>query len=227
MKNIAIIPARSGSKGIKDKNIRDFNGKPLMAHTIEAAFESGVFEEVYVSTDSEKYAEIAKKYGAHVPFLRSKQEATDSASAWGMISEALLQYEKIGKRFDTFCKLQPTSPLRSCDDIRKAYKKLEQKNANAVISVCEAEHPPIWSNVLNDELSMDSFLGKEANKPRQELATYYRLNGAIYICKIPYFNTYGNLYKKQSYAYIMDAIHSVDIDSELDFVIAETIQKYL
>ena len=112
MKNIAIIPARSGSKGVIDKNIRDLHGKPLMAYTIEAALGSGVFDEVMVSTDSEKYAQIAREWGAAVPFLRSERTSTDSASSWDMVDEVLGEYEKRGRIFDTFCLLQPTSPLR-------------------------------------------------------------------------------------------------------------------
>ena len=102
MKNIAIIPARSGSKGVRDKNIRDLCGKPLMAHTIEAALGSGEFEEVMVSTDSEQYAEIARKYGANVPFLRSAKTSGDSASSWDMVDEVLDGYAALGKTFDSF-----------------------------------------------------------------------------------------------------------------------------
>ena len=118
MKNIAIIPARSGSKGVRDKNIRNLCGKPLMAYTIEAALESGEFDEVMVSTDSEHYAEIARKYGASVPFLRSAKTASDSASSWDMVDEVLNCYAMLGKSFDTFCLLQPTSPLRDKKDIQ-------------------------------------------------------------------------------------------------------------
>ena len=89
MKNLAVITARSGSKGLKDKNIKLLNGKPLMAYTIEAALESGMFEEVYVSTDSQKYAQIAIEHGASVPFLRTEENATDSASSWDTVAEEI------------------------------------------------------------------------------------------------------------------------------------------
>ena len=145
MKNLAIIPARSGSKGLPDKNIKPLLGKPLMAYSIEAAIASGVFDEVMVSTDSEKYAEIAKSWGANVPFLRSKVTASDTASSWDMADEVLNNYrDKFGLTFDTFCLLQPTSPLRTAENIRAAYYLYSQKAKFAVVSVCETEHFPLW-----------------------------------------------------------------------------------
>ena len=113
MKNIAIIPARSGSKGIPDKNIKDINGKPLIAWTIEAAIKSNMFNCVMVSTDSDKYADIARNYGAEVPFLRSSENSSDTSSSWDVVREVLLKYEEMGFLFDTFTLLQPTSPLNS------------------------------------------------------------------------------------------------------------------
>ena len=135
MSNLAIIPARSGSKGIKDKNIRDLCGKPLMAHTIEAALCSDCFDEVMVSTDSDRYSEIARQYGANVPFLRSNETATDKASTWDMADEVLEKYRIRGRRFDSFCILQPTSPLRTASDIREAYRIYDSQADFAVVSV--------------------------------------------------------------------------------------------
>ena len=181
MKNLAIIPARSGSKGIKDKNIRDLNGKPLIAYTIEAAINSREFEEVMVSTDSEKYARIAERLGATVPFLRSQATATDVASSWDMVEEVLEGYGSLGKAFETFCLLQPTSPLRTSDDIRSAYRLYREKADFAVVSVCEAEHSPLWAGHLPDSGEFVGFIDKDALKQRQVGSRYYRLNGAIYI----------------------------------------------
>ena len=122
MRNIAIIIARSGSKGLKDKNIRLLNGKPLMAYTIEAALKSKCFDTVMVSTDSVKYKKIAEEYGAKVPFLRSKENSKDKTSPWEVVKEVLDKYKQMGKEYDTLCLLQPTSPLRDDKDIKKAYK---------------------------------------------------------------------------------------------------------
>ena len=133
MKNIAIIPARSGSKGLVDKNIKELQGKPLIAYSIEAALQSGFFDEVMVSTDSDVYAYIAKEWGAQVPFLRSAEMASDSAGSWDTVREVLDRYKALGKEFDTVCLLQPTSPLRTQEDIRNAYQIYQNKNAKAVI----------------------------------------------------------------------------------------------
>ena len=228
MKNIAIIPARSGSKGIKDKNIRDLCGKPLMAYTIEAAIASGEFDEVMVSTDSELYAEIARAYGAQVPFLRSAVTASDTASSWEMVDEVLANYKKLGKTFDTFCLLQPTSPLRTAADIKEAYKLFEEKANFAVVSVCEAEHSPLWCGHLPETNEFIDFVQQDKLKQRQAGKKFYRLNGAIYIVNIEKFKADRQLYQKGSFAYIMTQERSVDIDTELDFKLAEvTMREYV
>lgn len=223
MSNLAIIPARSGSKGIKDKNIRSLCGKPLMAHTIQAAIDSKCFDEIMVSTDSENYAEIAQKYGASVPFLRSRENATDVASSWDMVEEVLARYERDGKHFDTFCLLQPTSPLRIAADIMDAYSLYERKASFAVVSVCEAEHSPLWCGHLYDGNEFTNFIDVKNMKQRQAGGKFYRLNGAIYIVDIKRFRKDRFLYQKGSFAYIMPQNRSVDIDTEIDFKLAEII----
>jgi len=224
LKNIAIIPARSGSKGLKDKNIKPLHGKPLMAYSIEAAINSGIFEEVYVSTDSKQYAKIAIDYGATVPFMRSQATATDQASSWDVVREALDLYGQMGKVFDMFTLLQPTTPLRKVDDIQKAYQLYLDKKANAVVSVCEVDHSPLWCNTLPEDNSLCNFISKEViNLPRQELKTYYRINGGIYMVKVDYFRNNDSIYEKDCFASIMDKERSIDIDDELDFQFAEVI----
>lgn len=221
MRNIAIIPARSGSKGVKDKNIRELAGKPLMAHTIEAALKSGQFDEVMVSTDSEHYAEIAREYGAKVPFLRSEANASDTASSWDMIEEVLKKYEEMGEHFDSFCLLQPTSPLRDAEDIAEAYELFREKANFAVISVCEAEHSPLWCGHLPESGEFLDFITPEGMNQRQGGGKFYRLNGALYIVDTQKFKTDRFFYKEGSYAYVMSQMKSVDIDTEIDFKLAE------
>ncbi|MCR5149594.1 MAG: acylneuraminate cytidylyltransferase family protein [Clostridiales bacterium] len=225
MGNIAIIPARSGSKGIKDKNIKDLCGKPLMAYTVEAALESGCFEEVMVSTDSEKYAGIARQYGASVPFLRSSETASDTASSWDMIDEVLAKHKKRNRFFDTFCLLQPTSPLRTSGDIKEAYKLYHEKASFAVVSVCEAEHSPLWCGHLPDSGEFVDFIDEQSIKQRQTAGKFYRLNGALYIANIEKYKTDRFLYQRGSYAYIMAPENSVDIDTDLDFKLAQVIMQ--
>lgn len=221
MKNIAIIPARSGSKGLKDKNIKELRGKPLMAYTIEAALQSSCFETVMVSTDSRKYADIARSYGAEVPFFRSERTSSDAASSWDTVLEVLDMYQDLGQTFDTFCLLQPTSPMRTADDIVSSYKEFEEKKAFAVLSMTELEHPISWCGLIGEGYSLNGFIEKSPNMQRQAQATCYRPNGAIYIVSIPEFRKDQFLYREGSYAYIMQKERSVDIDTEEDFKYAE------
>ena len=223
--NLAIVPSRSGSKGVKDKNIRLLSQKPLMAYTIEAEVKSQIFECIHVSTDSTKYAEIAQKYGAEVPFLRNEELASDTASTWDMVRFVLAEYKQRGKIFDCVTVLQPTSPLRTLYDIQNAYKLFCQKQAKAVISVCETEHSPLWCNTLSEDGNMNHFLPENATAPRQALNKYYRLNGAIYMVDVNILQEHGELYGEKTFAYIMEQKHSIDIDEELDFIIAEALLR--
>lgn len=224
MKSIAIIPARSGSKGLPDKNILPLCGKPLLAYSIEAAQKSGMFDVIHVSTDSERYADIARQYGADVPFLRSAETSSDTASSNDAIREVLSNYERLGKYFDAFMLLQPTSPLRRADDICAAFRLMDEKGANAVVGVCEVDHSPLWCNTLPPDKRMDHFLREDVlKKSRQALDTYYRINGAIYLVNIPFFQTTDNFYSCGCYAFPMPRERSIDIDSKLDFQIAKAI----
>lgn len=227
MNNIAIIPARSGSKGLPNKNIKELNGKPLMAYSIEAALMSGAFSTVMVSTDSEEYADMGKGIGAEVPFLRSKDTSSDSSSSWDVVEEVLLGYEKLGRKYDTFCLLQPTSPLRTCEDIKKAYEVFESKHAIAVLSFTELDHPIEWCGKIDGSLRLDGFHKRRQSWMRQEMGKSYRPNGAIYIVSIPEFRKDRFLYREGSYAYIMPRDRSVDIDTELDFKYAEFLMNEL
>lgn len=224
MKNIAIIPARSGSKGLRDKNIKVLDGKPLLAYSVEAALETEAFDVVHVSTDSEKYADVARKYGADVPFLRSAEASSDTASSWDAVREAIKNYSVLGKTFDTFMLLQPTSPLRTAKDILEAFECMTQKRANSIVSVCETDHSPLQCNVLPEDGSLIGFFeNKHKNSARQMFDTYYRFNGAIYLAKTDFFLTSEDIYSERCYAYIMDKRKSIDIDDQFDFELAEAI----
>ncbi|MBD5484810.1 MAG: acylneuraminate cytidylyltransferase family protein [Lachnospiraceae bacterium] len=226
MKNLAIIPARSGSKGLKNKNIKELRQKPLLAYSILAATESGVFSHIMVSTDSEEYARIAREYGAEVPFLRSRETSTDMAGTWDLVKEVLNGYSSLGESFDSICILQPTSPLRTGDDIKFGYELFSSKAANAVVGVCEMEHSPLYSNTLQEDCCMDGFISeKAASTPRQLLPVYYRINGALYIVREPYLWTMKSPYDHGCYAYKMAAENSIDIDTEYDFMLAEYVMS--
>lgn len=222
MNNIAIIPARSGSKEIKDKNIQLFNGKPLMAYTIEAANKSGIFQQVIVSTDSLIYAEIAKEYGAIVPFLRSKEFATDIASPWEAVKE-ILKYEKSNNKDYKICALlQPTSPLRKDYHILEAFNCFIEKEANAVVSVCEVEHPIQWCFQLESDGNMNQFSNSRyRNTRRQDITTHFRENGAIYLVKSDLLMNNRDIYAEKCFGYVMKKEYSIDIDTKYDFEVAE------
>ena len=223
MRNLAVILARSGSKGLKDKNIKELAGKPLLAYTVEAAIESGKYDMVHVSTDSELYADIAKKYGADVPFLRDEELAGDKSSSWDALRFVVTEYEKLGKSFDTVTLLQPTSPLRDAKDIQNAFDIYESKNATAVVSVCEVDHSPLVCNTLPEDGSLYGFIDLNKVGRRQDMKSYYRINGAIYIQKTNLLMDNTSIYSEGSYAYVMDKRHSVDIDDEVDFTVAQAI----
>ncbi len=222
-KTIAIIPARSGSKGVPNKNIALVNGKPLIAYTIDQAIKSNVFEEIFVSTDSEEYALIARTYGASVPFLRPIELATDNSHANEYIKDTLIQYKNIGEAYDYFMILQPTSPLRTVQDIQNAMKLLNQENVKSVVSICELDHSPELINILPKNHSLENFINKTNNKNRQDLKKIYRINGAIYGCECSEFLKHMNFYNKYSKAYIMSKENSLDIDTPLDLEFAKFI----
>lgn len=225
MSNIAIIPARSGSKGLKDKNIKEINGKPLIAYSNEAAKESGLFDVVHVSTDSQKYVDIAAEYGADEPFLRSEEMSSDTADSWDAVLEVLDRYKALGKEFDMVTLLQPTSPIRTGEDIKKAFDIFNDKNANAVISVCESDHPIAWYKPLLKDNDMSAFaVSEEKSGRRQDAEIYYRMNGSIYMLKTAYLKENPrNIIRGKVYAYVMDKYSSIDIDTQFDFDVAEAI----
>ena len=225
-KILGVITARSGSKGLKDKNIKELMNKPLIAYTIEAANKSGVFDRVIVSTDSEKYAQISKKWGADVPFLRSAENSTDTAGSWDVIKEVLDKLKsEYSEEYDIVILLQPTSPLRTANNIKEGVDLFIQKDADSVVGVTETDHPMFWCNTINEDLSIKDFIKKEYNINRQQLPKSYTVNGALYIVKRNILNDLKNLniYGEKSYAYIMNRLNSIDIDGELDFLYVKTI----
>ena len=221
MKTLGVITARSGSKGIRDKNIRNLDGKPLIAYTIESARNSIYIDEVMVSTDSENYADISRKFGASVPFLRSEKNSTDTAKSVDVLLEVLDEYKKVGQEFDNVVLLQPTSPLRTYKSINSAFEMMKEKNADSIVSVCECEYNPLLSIALPTDLNFFNLIKSDNLLRRQELSKFYRLNGAIYISKVSILREIQSFYGKYSYAFIMEQKESIDIDSELDFEYVE------
>ncbi len=222
---LGIITARGGSKRLPEKNILPLAGKPMIAWTLEAALQSQVLSKVVVSTDSEKIAEVAEQWGVSVPWLRPAELASDTATTKSVIEHALAEEEKSGQRYDAVVILQPTSPLRTAEDIDQAVKHYQKKSAEGVASVSPVDHPPQWINTLPEDCSLKGFLDKSAlGKRSQELPQYYRLNGAVSVMCAQAVREKRDFWAlERVYAYVMDPMRSVDIDSELDFLVAETI----
>lgn len=217
---LAIIPARGGSKRLPRKNVLDLAGKPLIAWSIEASLKSKYIDQVIVTSDDDEILEISKQFGAET-IKRPDELATDTASSFDAVKHAI----ENSAPCDFVVLLQPTSPLRTSRHIDEAIELLMSKNADAIISVCEMDHSPLWSNTLPENGSMEQFLREEIkNKRSQDLEKYYRLNGAIYICKTDkLLDEKSFILKENIFAYKMDRKNSVDIDEEMDFTVAEVL----
>lgn len=219
---LAIIPARGGSKGLPGKNIKILCGKPLIAWSIEAGLKSRYIDEVIVSSDDNEILSISENYGAEV-LKRPQEFASDTSSTFDAIKYSV---DKIDKKYDYIILLQPTSPIRNERHIDEAIELLEKKCADAIISVCEVDHSSLWTNTIPIDCSMNNFLRDEVkNKRSQDLEKYYRLNGAIYICKTDKFLQEESFFLKENiFAYKMERRVSVDIDEELDFILATVVK---
>lgn len=220
--NIAIIPARGGSKRLPGKNIKLLAGKPMIAWTIEAALESGIFDHVLVSTDSKDIANVAAEFGAQVPFIRPQHLATDEATTNDVVTHLVEWFEnEYQVNVEKVAILQPTSPLRNAEHIREAASLMNDKSASAIVSVCEMEHPIQFCNQLGAEGSMNGFIKPENIKRTQDLKPYYRLNGALYFFKRNYVNKLHEIYSEGTYSYVMSSSSSIDVDVEEEFTLAE------
>lgn len=226
---LAIIPARSGSKGLSDKNIKNLCGKPLIAWSIDVALKCKFIDEVIVSTDSYEYAQIAKEYGASIPFLRPAKYATDKSSRKDVIKHTLDFYKQQGKKFDYIVFLEPTSPLRTVDDLNSAIIKLfkNKNNAEAIVGVCELEvfHPTFLVKLKNNFLR---FLNKNQKSNvirRQDLEKLYFYEGSLYISETKKYLE-KEFYHEKTLGYIVPKWKSLEIDEIEDFIMVESIMKY-
>ncbi len=225
-KFLAIIPARGGSKGLPRKNIKELNGKPLIAYSIEAAINSKIFDKIIVSTDDKEIAEVALKYGAEVPFVRPRELATDTADSMDVLFHTINFLKKNGEEYDYIMKLQPTSPLRTEKEILEATKLLFEKKAESIVSISECEHHPLWTNTLDSDKRLFNFIKEDIkHKNRQDLPNYYQINGLIFLSEINNLLKTRDWYGKKSYAYVCDSKKAIDIDNIIDFKLAEILLK--
>ena len=221
MKRIAIIPARSGSKGVKDKNIIDLCGRPLISYSIEAACKAKVFDRVIVSTDSKRYAKISKEWGSDV-IMRGDTLSNDLATTY-MVIEDLLK-NKLSEIYDYFVLLQPTSPLRNANHIIEAINKFESKSNqfDILVSVKEAEHAKVLVNPIDNDESLKYF-DTDFSSYRRQRYKDYSPNGAIFIAKPAKYLKQKHFFGPRSISYIMSVENSIDIDSPLDLALAKII----
>ena len=219
-KILAFIPARGGSKGLKDKNIHPIGGKPLVGHTIEAALASKYIDDVVVSTDSEKIADVAKKFGAEVPFLRPAEIAGDTSKTIDAIVYTLQKLKESGKVYDDFILLQPTSPLRTTDILDAAIEKYFKFDRKSLVSVSKVKDLPVLVRTVVGEDKMEKLLNQNSTVRRQDAADYYKVNGAIYINKIADINQQTS-FNDNEVPFIMAAENSIDIDDYSDVEIAK------
>ena len=209
---------KGGSKRLPRKNILNLNGKPLIVWSIDAGLKSKYIDKVIVTSDDAEKLNISNNAGATV-INRPAQFASDTATTFDAIKHTITNMG----RYDYVILLQPTSPLRSEKHIDEAIEFLFLKQANAVVSVCEMDHNPLWSNTLPEDGNMNTFLGDEV-KRSQDLEMYYRINGAIYICSTDLLLSNKSFFLRDNiYAYKMRRMDSIDIDERFDFMVAESI----
>lgn len=218
-KVLGLIPARGGSKEIPRKNIKLFAGKELIGWTIEAALNSSVISDVVVSSDDKEIVEVSKKFGAAAPFIRPKELATDEASSVDVLLHAI---DILEQEYDYVALLQPTSPLRTFDDIDKAFKLMIASNSKSCVSVSASLSNPYLMYYLQGDNRLSGVVKNDDSlHRRQDLPTCYELNGAIYIASIQWFKKVKSFLSKDTVAYIMNKDKSYDIDTENDFMEAE------
>ena len=226
MPNIAIIPARGGSKRIPGKNIRDFLGKPVIAYAIEVAISSKLFDEVVVSTDDTEIASIAKKYGAKVPFMRSAKNSDDNATTADVLLEVLDWYAKHGTTFTLAVCIYPCAPFVSNALFSKANAMLSAQHADCVFPVIRYGHPIQRALKLDASGKMAVFFDGDTQARTQDLQSAYHDAGMFYFFDVKKFMQTRSLYTSNTYVIEVDENEAQDIDSESDWKLAELKFKY-
>lgn len=220
MKRLAIITARGGSKRIPRKNIKDFCGKPIIAYSIEAAMEAGIFDTVMVSTEDEEIAEIARRLGAEVPFLRSAETSGDFASTADVVAEVLAEYESRGEHFDAFCCIYPTAPFLTGARLSEAAVLLEEQDADGVVPVVRFGFPPQRCVVMKEGFL--EFKWPENRLARsQDLEPFYHDAGQFYFLKTESFEEQRQMFPAKTVPLVLEELEVQDIDNEVDWKMAE------
>jgi len=219
-KAVAIITARGGSKRIPRKNIKEFCGKPILAYSIEAAIQSGVFDEVMVSTDDEEIAEIAKRYGAKIPFMRSAETANDYATTADVICEVLEEYKVEGKAFEYACCIYPTAPFVTAEKLKAVMELLENTGADSVMPVTAFSFPPMRGMYVRGGMLSYAF-PEYSQKRSQDIEAMYHDCGQFYGITVVRFMQTKKLVTENTRPMIVSELEVQDIDTEMDWKLAE------
>jgi N-acylneuraminate cytidylyltransferase len=226
MGNLCIITARGGSKRIPRKNIKDFLGKPIIAYSIQAAIDSGLFDEVMVSTDDSEIAEIAKSFGANIPFMRSEKNSDDFSGTFDVIHEVLREYIKQGREYDYLCCLYPTAPFVSGKLLKNGFKLMKAHDYNTVFPVCSFS-APIQRAIKWDGIKVSMFQPEFINKRSQDLEPAYHDAGQFYWLNISRMMDEPQLFTSNSGVLILDETELQDIDYPTDWKLAELKYKMI
>ena len=221
MNTIALIPARGGSKGIPRKNIKLFNSKPLIYWSIQTALNSNYVDRVIVSTDDEEIAEVAKSYSAEVPFLRPKEFASDESPGIDPVIHALENIPNV----DKILLLQPTSPFRETKHIEEIFQLSAKYNSDSVVSISLSKKHVDLFFYLNDKKKLTSYNDKIKSLPRQQYQNIYTINGSLYLSTKDSLLTNKSFLTPKTIGYVMSDKYSLDIDTQLDWDLAEFIMR--
>lgn len=226
MSRIAIIPARGGSKRIPRKNIKDFCGKPILAYSIEAALQTKMFDEVMVSTDDEEIAMIAEKFGANVPFLRSKETSSDYASTKDVLLEVLNNYKQLNKNFETMFCIYPTAPFVSSKSLIDAITELEASKCSEIFPVVAFSYPPQRAYIIENGFLKFKYPDYALSRS-QDLEKYYHDAGQFYGYNVSDYLQNDGVIKENIKSIVLSELEVQDIDNESDWIIAEMKYKML
>ncbi|WP_128331183.1 pseudaminic acid cytidylyltransferase [Apibacter sp. HY039] len=218
MSNLAIIPARGGSKRIPRKNIKNFLGKPIISYSIRSAIDSNLFDEIMVSTDDSEIAEVAQKYGAKVPFMRSEENSSDYSTTMDVLKEVLDNYELIGKKFDHACCIYPTAPLIKKGDLIKGYETLQKGIFDSVFPIVSFSYP-VWRSVKIIGGKTKMIWPEYSNSRSQDLDSVYHDAGQWYWFIVKKFS--HTLFMENTTSIILSELSVQDIDNETDWKLAE------
>jgi len=226
MKKIAVITARGGSKRIPRKNIKEFCGKPILAYSIEAAVNSGIFDTVMVSTDDKEIAEVAKCYGAEVPFFRSERTSGDFATTNDVLLEVIDEYENRGEYFDVLCCIYPTAPFITAEKLAEGDKLLEESGADTLIPVVDFSYPPQRAmHIVNGNL--EPVYPENLDARSQDLEKHYHDVGQFYFTKVDQYKITKKLMLGRIVPMVISELEVQDIDNQIDWELAELKYKLM